>query len=249
MNFYFNYKDDENAAVIWTKRGHKFSSRASGSPTDYLNTALLSIKNFQEDDLGVYICKAKNIESSRSNYMIKGERNYYLMASEFGVKSNNQLLLGPDLSIKAYCDDELNVKCPVSVKREQNLNIKCSVSNFDTSYEELKVKKLEWIQPGQSDAYVEQIDPHETTLKISNLNKNHAGKYYCYVYASTGTIKQSIEIVPESDEFKIVYQKPTKRINLSIEKLSGDSDDDLSDEIDYSELQSGKYYQFNCITG
>ena len=51
--------DYPNVGVIWTKRGSKFSSRAFGSPTKALNTAIITINNFQKDDLGIYVCKGK----------------------------------------------------------------------------------------------------------------------------------------------------------------------------------------------
>lgn len=123
---------------MWTKRGSKFSQRASGSATESLHTAILTIKNFQHDDLGVYICKAKSIDSRfpASTHNLKGELLYYLMSSQFGFSSSEQLLLGPDIQIEQSCID--------SCRFGNQMMLKCHIQNFDTDFPELKVNLMEW---------------------------------------------------------------------------------------------------------
>ena len=66
-----------------------------------MNSAVLTINNFQAEDLGIYICRVKTTESSRQ--MVWGEKKIYLMASQFGFNKSEQILLNPDIELKVMC--------------------------------------------------------------------------------------------------------------------------------------------------
>ena len=127
LNLFKKKKDEANIGVVWLKRGTKFSSRASGRSTDSLNTALLFITNFQPEDLGIYICRAKAINPNEINYTITGEQKYYLMASQFGMSPSEQILLNPDIEIKPICYKSENCFKP---EQGEHLLLTCTINNF-----------------------------------------------------------------------------------------------------------------------
>ena len=107
----------------------KFSNRSSGIQTESLNTAILTIKNFQVDDLGIYICRAKAISPLRYEFIVKGEAHFYFMASEFGFDESEQLLLNPDINIKSYCNQEGN-ECKNPLRAGDSALLSCGIENF-----------------------------------------------------------------------------------------------------------------------
>ncbi len=122
-------KDYPNVGVIWTKRGSKFSSRAFGSPTKALNTAIITINNFQKEDLGVYVCKVKPLDPIKLKYTIKGEMIYYLMARDFGFDESDEVILGPEIEIKLNCNQEHN-ECVEPIKYGDSIMLTCNIKNF-----------------------------------------------------------------------------------------------------------------------
>ncbi len=113
--------------VIWTKRGSKFSSRAFGSPTKSLNIAIITINNFQKEDLGVYVCKVKPLDPIKLKYIVKGEVLYYLMARDFGFEDNDQVLVGHDIDVKLNCEKKNNCK---NLKYGDSFSLSCNIDNI-----------------------------------------------------------------------------------------------------------------------
>lgn len=240
--------DEPNAGVVWTKRGSKFSSRASGSATESLHTALLTIKNFQHDDLGVYICKAKSLDASKS-VALKGELLYYLMSSQFGFAPNEQLLLGPDTHIESSCGG-WNESCRIG----EPLTIKCEITNFDTGFPELKVNEIQWKRVGVHEDLDVIKDSRplgrkiDTSLKLTALDDSKLGNYACYVHASTGTIRHEIEVKKldeDPSKVRVNVPKQTKKIQLVIEK----SKPHFQAFQGKNEMNLGGSYQFDCVSG
>ena len=95
---------------------------------------------------------------------------------------------------------------------------------------------------------------HNTMLKTSYANSKlylkslsdiHMGKYACYVYASTGTVRQIVEIKKDENDpysFNILIRKSKKRINLAIENVYQSLSSSISSIL-------GEKYEFDCITG
>jgi hypothetical protein len=117
--------------VAWYKRGSKFTSRAVGKSSSRMNGAILEINNFQREDLGVYICRARPAtNSSKQRYIIKGESHYYLMARDFGFETSEQTLYGPDVEIKVYCNQNENSCVNKAIRLGESVLLTCSVENF-----------------------------------------------------------------------------------------------------------------------
>jgi len=89
-----------------------------------LNSAILTINNFQAEDLGIYICRVKTIGTSKQ--MLWGEKKIYLMASQFGFNRSEQILLNPDIELKVMCRKN---SCK-SYDLNQPIEIMCSTKNF-----------------------------------------------------------------------------------------------------------------------
>ena len=119
-------KDDPKLVVTWLKRGTKFSSRCHGQQFNKTNRAVLVIRSFQSEDLGIYICKVKQSEVVDLKHNIFGERKYYLMASEFGIERNEQLLFNPDIELKVLC----NLNNCIKLDSNKMIQISCDVKNF-----------------------------------------------------------------------------------------------------------------------
>ena len=99
------------------KRGAKFSPRAHAEPTSHFRKSILVIRNFQPEDLGIYICKLK---PSKPNYI--GEKKIYLMASQFSdIDRKEQILFNPDLELKISCNN-CNILKPIEIS--------CEIKNF-----------------------------------------------------------------------------------------------------------------------
>jgi hypothetical protein len=126
------YKDDPNIGVVWTKRGRKFSNRSSGIQTESLSIAILIITNFQKEDLGIYVCKAKPLNPSK--YLVKGESHRYLMASEFGFDQSEQILINPDVNVQVYCGEREEMReenlCTNHIQHGANVLFTCNIENF-----------------------------------------------------------------------------------------------------------------------
>lgn len=107
----------KNMSVYWTKRGSRFSSRAHEEPTSKSSKSVLVIRNFQPEDLGIYICRLK---TSKFNYI--GEKRVYLVASQFrDIDTKEQVIFNPDIELKVLCKN-------CSIRRP--LEINCDVTNF-----------------------------------------------------------------------------------------------------------------------
>ena len=129
--------------VIWTKRGRKFSNRSSGIQTESLSIAILTINDFQKEDLGIYVCKAKAINSAKYNY--KGEKHQYLLASQLeGFDLSEQALINPDINVQVECDNQDNESedaeqenaenaCTNDLVLGESLLLRCHIENFGTS--------------------------------------------------------------------------------------------------------------------
>lgn len=67
--------------------------------------------------------------------MPKGELQYYLMASDFGFNYSDQVLFGPDISLKMYCNQD-ETECEKNQKFElgETLTITCGTENFGNFY-------------------------------------------------------------------------------------------------------------------
>lgn len=71
--------DDPNLRAIWLKQGHRFSRRVTFEEKHVLNRAnILTIRNLQPTDLGVYKCKAIARQPLRHRFRIVGEAVYNL---------------------------------------------------------------------------------------------------------------------------------------------------------------------------
>lgn len=80
-------------------------------------------------------------------------------------------------------------------------------------------------------------------MKIKNFSDINKGIYACYVHASSGTIRQLIQIQRNKNKgYEIKFTKASKRIHLDIEEhIHGLS------QINKPVL--GESYEFDCITG
>ncbi len=153
------------------------------------------------------------------------------MASQLGFKETEQLLLNPDIEIKKLCCDQKETK------------ILCSISNFDTSFPELKINRLEWkTEDGlELNRKLFEID-HTNTTEISlnfksDLLKEKDFNLACYAYASTGIVRQTINI--DKIKNKININKPKNNfIALTVE----------SNQIDNKVLKLNQFYSFECVT-
>ncbi|CAF0767900.1 unnamed protein product [Brachionus calyciflorus] len=231
--------DDLNSNVYWTRRGYKLTNRAHETHTENPNSVILTISNFQKEDLGVYVCKARAIDSNLLEYKIKGQAMFYLMASDFGILPNEQKLLGPDIKIK--CLQGKN-ECHKTLKHGDNVEFSCDISNYDTSFPELSIDDIKWRKtngPVLQNYKIERLTPYQSKLNIPKINDHYVGEYGCYVYASTGTIRQIFEITKILDGYKILVNEPVKNINLTIEKVNGP---EKNDKI------IGNSFEFDCIT-
>lgn len=86
----------------------------------------------------------------------------------------------------------------------------------------------------------------EVSIRLANLDENKMGKYACYVYASTGTMRHEVGLKRmDNGEVKVHLSKQTKKIGLLVEKLQTFKEGFMS----RNELTIGEDYQFECITG
>jgi hypothetical protein len=86
-------------------------------------------------------------------------------------------------------------------------------------------------------------------MHIDELSDVHLGTYGCYAYASTGTIRQTLEIKELANHegaYHIVVNKPGKRIKLSIEQVRNNEDAEFTLK---GVIKLGEKYQFDCISG
>lgn len=117
--------DDFDSEVYWIKKGYKLSDRAIATSND--NEALVTIKNFQKKDLGVYVCKARAIDSNVLKYKIKGEASYYLMPSDFGLSSQQIGLLGPEVNLRCVKGEEI---CQQNLNFGDKIELICEINEF-----------------------------------------------------------------------------------------------------------------------
>lgn len=79
-------------------------------------------------------------------------------------------------------------------------------------------------------------------MQINELELDHVGKYACYVFSSTGTMKHIFEIKQtDQEKLRVFKHKPNKKINLSIEY--NESIQNIKD------VKYGESYEFDCVTG
>ncbi len=132
MLYYFSliHLDYPNVMVIWTKRGVRFSQRAYEIPTESHNSSILYINNFQSEDLGIYVCRVKAVDDSSLSGLVRGEAEYYLMASELGFRKAEQFLLGPDVVIKTSCDAEHDNPCLRQIAYGKTVELSCETKYF-----------------------------------------------------------------------------------------------------------------------
>lgn len=126
--------------------------------------------------------------------------------------------------------------------------------NFkDTNYPELAIYDIEWKRIDgtslEEDLFdVNKSENTQSILQISELTPEHAGKFACYVFASTGTIRQAFELKQKGpSDMEIIFNEPSKRINLTIEKI--EKFDNYNGISQQNDLIFGDKYQFDCITG
>ena len=93
-----------------------------------MSVAILIITDFQKEDLGIYVCKAKAINPTK--YFVKGESHRYLMASEFGFDPSEQSLINPDININVYCDNKEEDLCSNNLQQGANIVFACNIENF-----------------------------------------------------------------------------------------------------------------------
>lgn len=124
------HADYPNVMVIWTKRGVRFSQRAYEIPTESHNSSILYINNFQSEDLGIYVCRVKAMDGSSLSGLVRGEAEYYLMASELGFRKAEQFLLGPDVVIKTSCDAEQDNPCLRQIAYGKTVELSCETKYF-----------------------------------------------------------------------------------------------------------------------
>ena len=237
--------------MVWSKRGAKLSSKVqvAYNKEDPSSTTLI-IPNFNKNDLGVYICKAKTMDASSIDFVIKGESHFYLMASDFGYDPQDQIVYGPDITVKGFCNQESNM-CDKPLRSGDSVLLTCSLDNFDTNYPEMVVNYLVWKKADGSllndNLYrVQKIDQSQISIYIYNLGEQHAGAYGCFAYTSAGTFMKQFEIKPADDDddagFKLTIPKNSKKINLSIQEH-----DPLNREDTRPVFNS--HYEFDCISG
>ena len=119
---------------------------------------------------------------------------------------------------------------------------------LDTSYPELAIKNMEWKRIDSKKLNYETIDiqkisPIQLSMSIDDISDENVGSYACYVHASTGSIRQIVEINRTLDgEFTVNVIKPTKKISLAIEKTHGKNHRNREPVL-------GQRYEFNCISG
>lgn len=116
--------DNFDSEVYWTRRGYRLSDRTITSSTK--NSAIISINDFQKEDFGVYLCKAKAIDKILE-YKIKGHASFYLMPSDFGISSHGVKLLGPEVSLK--CDNQ-EADCEKNLNFGDKFEIICEINEF-----------------------------------------------------------------------------------------------------------------------
>lgn len=96
----------------------------------------------------------------------------------------------------------------------------------------------------------------ESSLKLSHLDETKLGSYACYVHASTGTIRHKFELVRaqssssdsaelDSDGVRVFVPRPTRKIDLVIEKVKPSSNIFMI----RNEIRVGETYEFDCISG
>ena len=114
----------------------------------------------------------------------------------------------------------------------------------DTSYPELKIFRLEWKTNDGSLLNETRFEINtkknkDISLKLKWL-KNVRESYACYAYASTGTVRQTIEMKKSYNSyvFNIIKPKP-KSINLKIE----------SSKMNSKNLMLNQPHYFECVTG
>jgi hypothetical protein len=89
-----------------------------------------------------------------------------------------------------------------------------------------------------------RITDTRVQMPIYHLSNRNAGTYGCYVWSSTGTMRQIVDIIENSDgKYEVNVRVPTKQIQLSIEKFQ-----DRGQGFD-KYLKIGSSYQFDCISG
>ncbi|RNA33969.1 basement membrane-specific heparan sulfate proteoglycan core -like [Brachionus plicatilis] len=226
--------DDLDAEVYWAKRGYKLSDRTVTSSNE--NSALITIKNFQKEDLGIYVCKARSIDSN-------GQASYYLMPSDFGLTPQKVKLLGPEVNLKCIQDQHI---CSQNLNFGQKIEIMCNISEFDTSYPELSIYEINWkkmdgsiIHPYSS---VERMTNTQSKLTIEKLNEVHIGKYICYVRTSVSTVRKTFELMKNKlGQVLVTIDESSRNINLGIDELNGH----LGHDYGFIKI---KNYDFECST-
>lgn len=122
-----DYFDSE---VYWTRKGYMLSDKVITSSNK--NSAFILIKNFQKEDFGVYLCKAKATDPNILEYKIKGQASFYLMPSDFGISSQNVKLLGPEVTLK--CNSKDSSVCGNNLNIGDKFEIICEINEFGNEF-------------------------------------------------------------------------------------------------------------------
>ncbi len=118
------------------------------------------------------------------------------------------------------------------------------IVSLDTSYPELKIYYLEWktgdgLRLNETRFEINTKKNKDISLKLKWL-KNTRENYACYAYASTGIVRQTIEIKKLSNSYEFNVKKPKpKSIELKIE----------GNRMSSKYLMLNQSYNFECVTG
>jgi hypothetical protein len=125
----------------------------------------------------------------------------------------------------------------------------------DINYPQLKIYEMKWKKIANENGSNEKLPSIQKSnqthiiLNINKMSQSYTGLYACYVYASTGTVRQLVEIKSMTNEsthsnfFNLAFKQSsnTSEINLSIENQDN--------SFATFSPQLYKRYYFECVTG